>query len=216
MWNLLGEGCSSLKGEAEIMPMFKKSMLVLLAVVALAAGGAFYAGVRGQEEAVTLDAGAASAREAQAEQSEIVVYVAGAVNHPGIVRLAEGARAKDAVDACGGFLPTADTNGVNLAQKLKDGMQVTVPERMTAAVQDATAADGAQTRTAKPLPEGMVNINTADIKELDKLPGVGPATAKRIIEYRTENGDFQSPEEIKRVKGIGDAKYEKMKDKIVL
>lgn len=211
MWNLLGEGCSSLKGEAEIMPMFKKSMLVLLAVVALAAGGAFYAGVRGQEEAVTLDAGATSAREAQAEQSEIVVYVAGAVNHPGIVRLAEGARAKDAVDACGGFLPTADTNGVNLAQKLKDGMQVTVPERMTAA-----AADGAQTRTAKPLPEGMVNINTADIKELDKLPGVGPATAKRIIEYRTENGDFQSPEEIKRVKGIGDAKYEKMKDKIVL
>ena len=193
------------------MPMFKKSMLVLLAVVALAAGGAFYAGVRGQEEAVTLDAGATSAREAQAEQSEIVVYVAGAVNHPGIVRLAEGARAKDAVDACGGFLPTADTNGVNLAQKLKDGMQVTVPERMTAA-----AADGAQTRTAKPLPEGMVNINTADIKELDKLPGVGPATAKRIIEYRTENGDFQSPEEIKRVKGIGDAKYEKMKDKIVL
>ena len=118
--------------------------------------------------------------------------------------------------ACGGFLPTADTNGVNLAQKLKDGMQVTVPERMTAAVQDATAADGAQTRTAKPLPEGMVNINTADIKELDKLPGVGPATAKRIIEYRTENGDFQSPEEIKRVKGIGDAKYEKMQDTIVL
>ena len=155
------------------MPMFKKSMLVLLAVVALAAGGAFYAGVRGQEEAVTLD-------------------------------------------ACGGFLPTADTNGVNLAQKLKDGMQVTVPERMTAAAQDAAAADGAQTRTAKPLPEGMVNINTADIKELDKLPGVGPATAKRIIEYRTENGDFQSPEEIKRVKGIGDAKYEKMKDKIAL
>ena len=196
------------------MPMFKKSMLVLLAVVALAAGGAFYAGIHGQEEVVELDAGTAPVQEAQAK--EIVVYVAGAVNRPGVVQLAEGARAKDAVDACGGFLPTADTNGVNLAQKLKDGMQVTVPERMTAVAQDATAADGAQTRTAKPLPEGMVNINTADIKELDKLPGVGPATAKRIIEYRTENGDFQSPEEIKRVKGIGDAKYEKMKDKIVL
>ena len=197
------------------MPMFKKSMLVLLAVVALAAGGAFYAGARGQEEAIELDAGAAPVQEMQV--SEIVVYVSGAVNRPGVVRLAEGARAKDAVDACGGFLPTADTNGVNLAQKLKDGVQVTVPEKAPVAA-EGRAAQGAPTASgaARSLPDGMVNINTADEKELDKLPGIGPAMAKRIIEYRTENGAFQSPEEIKRVKGIGDAKYEKMKDKIVL
>ena len=199
------------------MPMFKKSMLVLLAVVALAAGGAFYAGYCGQDDAVELDAGAAPVREMSVKESEIVVYVAGAVNHPGVVRLAEGARAKDAVDACGGFLPTADTNGVNLAQKLKDGVQVTVPEKAPVAA-EGRAAQGAPTASgaARSLPDGMVNINTADEKELDKLPGIGPAMAKRIIEYRTENGAFQSPEEIKRVKGIGDAKYEKMKDKIAL
>ena len=198
------------------MPMFKKSMLVLLAVVALAAGGAFYAGIHGQEEAVTLDAGTTPQGEAPVKESEIVVYVAGAVNHPGVVQLAEGARAKDAVDACGGFLPTADTNGVNLAQKLKDGMQITVPEKSPQGTAVQGAAGGAQAGAAKPLPEGMVNINTADEKELDKLPGIGPAMAKRIVEYRMENGAFQAPEEIKRVKGIGDAKYEKMKDKIVL
>ena len=198
------------------MPMFKKSMLVLLAVVALAAGGAFYAGIHGQEEAVTLDAGTTPQAKAPAKESEIVVYVAGAVNRPGVVQLAEGARAKDAVDACGGFLPTADTNGVNLAQKLKDGMQVTVPEKSPQGTAVQGAAGGAQAGAAKPLPEGMVNINTADEKELDKLPGIGPAMAKRIVEYRMENGAFQAPEEIKRVKGIGDAKYEKMKDKIAL
>ncbi len=200
------------------MPMFKKSMLVLLALVALAAGGAVFYGYRAQEEAVPLDAGEVVGMETQ----EIVVYVSGAVNRPGLVRLAEGARAQEAVDACGGFLPTADRDGVNLAQKLKDGMQVKVPEKVilpsagTPQGEAALQAGGAKGGAIAVLPDGRININVADEKELDKLPGIGPAMAKRIVEYRMENGPFQTPEEIKHVKGIGDAKFEKMKDKIAL
>ncbi len=196
------------------MPMFKKSLLALLAVIALAAGGAFYAGEQTQEEIIALDAATAPAKDLQ--ESLIVVYVSGAVNRPGVVQLSEGARAKEAIDACGGFLATADTNGVNLAQKLKDGMQVKVPEKASLSMQENGSGASNARASAHSLPDGMVNINTAGEAELDKLPGIGPAMAKRIIEYRTENGAFQAPEEIKRVKGIGDAKYEQMKDKIVL
>lgn len=196
------------------MPMFKKSLLALLAVIALAAGGAFYAGEQTQEEIIELDAATAPAKDLQ--ESLIVVYVSGAVNRPGVVQLSEGARAKEAIDACGGFLATADTNGVNLAQKLKDGMQVKVPEKASLSMQENGSGPSNARASAHSLPDGMVNINTAGEAELDKLPGIGPAMAKRIIEYRTENGAFQAPEEIKRVKGIGDAKYEQMKDKIVL
>lgn len=198
------------------MPMFKRSMFVLLALVALAAGGAIFYGYHAQEEAVLLEAGDAVSMEPR----EIVVYVSGAVNRPGLVQLAEGARAQEAVEACGGFLPTADRDGVNLAQKLKDGMQVKVPEKAVfppdGTVQGETTVQAAKSGAKAVTPDGRININLADEKDLDKLPGIGPTMAKRIVEYRTENGPFQAPEEIKRVKGIGEAKFEKMKDKIVL
>ena len=111
----------------------------------------------------------------------------------------------DAVNVCGGLLPTADEKAVNMAQVLKDGAQLQVP------VKGAAGAGGSGKDSS-----GRVSINTADEKALDTLPGIGPAMARRIVEYRQSNGGFQSLEDLKKVKGIGAAKFEKLKDKVCL
>ena len=191
------------------MPMYKKSLLILLLIACVGGGAAMY-GYASQDEALPLDA--ADRPEAQ-RSMEITVYVTGAVNQPGIVTVPEEARVADAVNACGGVLPTAALDQVNMAQKLKDGQQVRVPEKSTDA---AAAAGGAGNQEKGTDASGRVNINLADEKTLDSLPGIGPAMAKRIIDYRNTEGMFQSPEDLKKIKGIGDAKFEKLKDKITV
>ena len=192
--------------EAVTLPMYKRSMVVLLVLVLAAAVGIGY-GYYERESAVPLDA--AVRQETPETGAKLMVYVTGAVNHPGMAALHEGARVADAVDACGGLLPTAAADGVNMAQPVKDGMQVRIPEK-------AAAGAAAVNTGAAPAKDGLVNINTADEKALDTLPGIGPAMAKRIVEYRQTNGAFQRPEDIKKVRGIGDAKYEKLKGRITL
>lgn len=191
------------------MPMFKKSMLILAVIVIAALGGTVY-GLYGKESAVPLSAGE-NTTETQTANS-ITVYVMGAVNKPSVVSLAEGSRVVDAVNACGGLLPTADSEKINMAQELKDGGQVRVPEKIAAANDSKAAGNGSAAKNDS----GLVNINTADETALDTLPGIGPAMAKRIIEYRQNEGAFQSIEDIKNVKGIGEAKFNKMKDKICI
>ena len=184
------------------MPLFRKSMLVLLLLVAVAGGAAFY----GMRDAVVLDAAEMPAAQ---EAAGITVYVTGAVQQPGVVSVAAGARTADAVNACGGLLPQADAEKVNMAQPLKDGQQIRVPEKKAAGAASGSAAAGKEE-------DGRVNLNTADAKTLDTLPGVGPATAQKIIDYRESEGGFQSPEDLMKIKGIGQAKYEKLKDKVTI
>ena len=185
------------------MLMFKKAFAVLLGIAAIAAAGILY-GLHEQQETLPLDA----ADQQSAEQQEITVYVSGAVSHPGVISLPDGARVADAVNACGGVLPTADPDALNMAQPLKDGMQIRVVQKTAA--QNGAAGPAAVSR------DGLVNINTADEKALDSLPGLGPAMAKRIIEYRSVNGSFQKLEDLKKVKGIGEAKFARLKDKVSL
>ena len=186
------------------MPMFKKSLLVLLILATAAFAGTMY-GYYSEEHALTLDAGT----NIQADAPRMVtVYVSGEVRKPGLFKLREGQRVADAVNEAGGVIETADIDRVNMAALLEDGMQIRVPEQQ-ATGRNAPAASGKNA-------EGQININTANEKELQTLPGIGPAMSARIIEYREANGDFKKIEDIKKVRGIGNAKFEKIKDKVTI
>lgn len=150
---------------------------------------------------------------------DAVVYVCGAVRSPGVVRLPPGSRVADALKLAGGPKARAELAAVNLAAKVVDGQQIVVPEKVAAGVPAAPAAVAASAAGAAggaPSASAPVNINTASLEELDALQGVGPATAQKIIDYRTANGGFKSIEEIKNVPGIGDAKFAAMKASITV
>ena len=165
----------------------------------------------------TLGASPAAAGTAPSPAADVVVYVTGAVRTPGIVRLPEGARGAEAVELAGGATSKAQLDGVNLAAKVADGQQIVVPKRgaaPAAASGAATAATGGSSGTSAPA--APVNINTATVEQLDALQGVGPATAQKIVDYRTKNGPFKRIDDIKNVSGIGDAKFAAMKDSITV
>jgi len=146
------------------------------------------------------------------------VYVCGAVKAPGVVRLPAGARVADALELAGGAAAKAELSGVNLAALVTDGQQILVPERGAAVASSSTGGGGVATASAAaPAAAGaLININSASVSELDVLDGVGPATAQKIVDYRTANGGFKSIDEIKNVSGIGDAKFAAMKDSITV
>ena len=144
------------------------------------------------------------------------VYVTGAVAHPDVYLLSTGSIIRDALVAAGGAAADADLNRINLAQQVYDQQQIYVPRLgeenppLPSPPVSLTSTSGNVQAT------GKVNINTATAEELDTLPGIGPAIAQRIIEYRQTNGPFQSIEEIKNVSGIGDKLFEKLKDLITV
>lgn len=157
------------------------------------------------------DAADAEGADGQASPT-IAVHVSGAVAAPGVYELEEGARVADAVELAGGFLEGAAENALNLARVLNDGEQVVVPTAEEhAAQQTAAEALGGAAGVG-----GKVNINTASAEQLDTLPGVGESTAQKIIADREANGPFSSPEDLKRVSGIGDKKYAELADLITV
>ena len=148
----------------------------------------------------------------QEKERFIMVDICGAVERSGVVRLEEGSRIIDAVDAVGGLLPTADRRQVNLARVLVDGEQVYIPE---VGETEYTPYEEVDQRNLS-ISNKKININVATQSELESLNGIGKVLAERILQYRNEKGKFKSIEEIKNVSGVGDKKFEGIKDRIAI
>ena len=171
------------------------------------------------EEQITTETQTQEALPERAEESPLIVVVdvQGAVVSPSVVRLDEGARVEDAIAAAGGLAEDADVSNINRAEILHDGEKIYIPaeEEDTSALPAATS-DSFAVGTDPEQGQGLININTATAEELETLKGVGPATANKIIEYRTTYGAFESVEDIKNVSGIGDKTFEGLKDQITV
>ncbi|MBN2117839.1 MAG: ComEA family DNA-binding protein [Anaerolineales bacterium] len=144
-------------------------------------------------------------------EKPVVVYITGAVPRPGVYALPKNARIQDAISAAGGFLAEADKSEINLAAVLEDGEKLEVPYIEGASPVIGTPVPEVETSTSE-----VININTASIAELDTLPGIGPTTAQKIIDYREQNGPFLNIEDIINVSGIGPGTYERIKDLITV
>jgi competence protein ComEA len=141
--------------------------------------------------------------------SRVVVDVVGAVRRPGLYRLAQSSRIADALTRAGGATAKADLAQVNLAAPLADGEQVVVPRRGAAGAAPAAGSASAGN------PAAPVQLSTATLEQLDSLPGVGPVTAQKILDYREKHGAFQSVDELDAVPGIGPKRLEQLHDLVV-
>lgn len=160
---------------------------------------------------------AASESGAQgAAETSITVHVVGAVLTPGVYTLPQGSRVSDAIAAAGGATGNAAEEGINLARVLADGEQVRMltQEEYAAGGSDGAASPAAGTAGASASVGGKVDLNKATAAELDALPGVGPSTAQKIVDDREANGPFKKVEDLMRVSGIGQKKFDALKDLI--
>jgi competence protein ComEA len=210
------------------MPVVTRPQLAayaLAAVVVVVLAVRFMQGQARSDGANAAAGGAAIAREPGGVRIErgppesALVHVAGAVQRPGVYRLRGGDRIKDAVRRAGGARHGADLNAINLAAKLVDGQQVVVPRRGAAGVSRADAGEasaGGSAGGGGGAPQAPVSLNSATAEQLDTLDGVGPATAQKIIDWRTQNGGFRSIDDLTEVPGIGPKRLAALRPKVQL
>jgi len=144
-------------------------------------------------------------------EKPVIVHITGAVPRPGVYALPQGARVQDAISAAGGFLAEAEKSQINLARLLEDGEKLDIPY-----IEGASPVIATPGETVVAASTELININTASQAQLDTLPGIGPTTAQKIIEYREQNGAFLNIEDIINVSGIGPVTYQRIKDLITV
>ena len=147
------------------------------------------------------------------EKNMVIIHIAGAVKKEGVIEIEENSRIADAIEKAGGLTKEADLTDVNLAYSVKDGQKIYIPsvkDKEKATIVSSGMGEDEEISSE----EKMININTATQTQLEELSGIGPSTASSIISYRQEKGKFKSIDEIKNVSGIGEAKYNKIKENI--
>ena len=192
------------------MPELSRSQVLVYGAVAVAlllVGARAIRGEGGAESSYAAGAsspsGSAGSFTLSGQASDVVVDVTGAVAHPGVYRMPAGSRVDDAVKRAGGPTAGAELEAVNLAARLADGQQVVVPERGAASAAAAATAE-----------EGPISLGTATVEQLDTIDGIGPVTARDIVEFREQHGGLASVEQLDQVSGIGPATMEALRARL--
>ncbi len=181
-------------------------------------GGAKYA-IHGKTEESATTKGKDNAGEdvkREEDPQRIVVHVVGAVAHPGVYEVKDGQRVADAVAVAGGATANSRLDLINLAAPLHDGVKIYIPSEEDARRYPAPSLSGQAGDSVGAMGEGKVVLNSATVAELDRLPGIGPALAKRIVDFREKNGPFERLEDLQQVPGIGPAKFQEMREMMTL
>lgn len=153
--------------------------------------------------------------DSKATASKIYVHVSGNVKNPGLIELESNDRVATAIEKAGGATEVADLNSINLAKKCEDGERIIVPSVNDSSSQSTnSSANSSSSTSTSSSNNGKVNINTADESGLQQISGIGPSKAKKIVEYRKQNGNFKSVEDLTNVSGIGEKTLASIKDQI--
>ena len=154
--------------------------------------------------------------ESAMEKKYIKIHITGQVKKSGIIELESGSRISDAIEKAGGITELANLDEVNLAYCLEDGQKLYIPSIEEKEIEYITEENGENIieETNVSNANKIVNINKADLEDLETIPGIGPLMAQKIINYRTENGEFKTVEDLKNVSGIGEKKFESMREYI--
>ena len=197
----------------------EKNKLIIIVICIIAIGGAVYYFTKGEDDYTDFEEieNIENVIEVANEQTEIielnkiVVHIAGEVINPGVIEIDEGSRIVDAINEAGGVSEEADLSDVNLAYILEDAQKIYIPNINEKNEREIVINNIESKKENKKV---VININTANLEQLQNIPGVGEATALKIIDYRNKNGKFNSIEDIQNVNGIGSSKFGKMKDYI--
>lgn len=199
------------------MKNFEKSIFLGVIMLIIIGGIIYYNYYKENDDAEILEeVYVENTEKIEDTEEKIIIHITGEVNNEGIVKINSNSRLIEAIEAAGGLTENADISKINLAYIVSDGQKIYIPNvnDLIEEYIDSEAGEGVIVEDINSSKKTLININTATQTELETLTGIGASTALKIINYRNENGKFKNIEEIKNVSGIGDAKYEAIKDNI--